>query len=169
MNSKFNFGIAWRAWATLALLIGAFSTVPAVADEGLSNEDTVSKCLEAWGTHPFGDKPKFKTISTSVRVFGIGGSPKDAQVTKEPVLVLLSPAVNVMGGTTFELLNPNGWYCFKANVNVMGGMTVKAHCKAHLASANSGATVMGSNDSESKGVTVMGKTKIQLIGCDKAD
>ena len=46
----------------------------------------------------------------------------------------------------------------------MGGMTIKAHCNAHLASATEGVTVLGS-DTKNKGVTVMGKTTVELIGC----
>jgi hypothetical protein len=136
-------------------------------DDDSSPEDAVNLCLKAWGTHPFGHKPKYKTMATSVKVFGIGKNPKDAEVTAKPELILVNPAVNVMGGTVFELLNPNGWYCFRANVNVMGGLVVKAHCKAHLASASNGATVMGTTDSANKGVTVMGSTKVELIDCGK--
>jgi hypothetical protein len=48
-----------------------------------------------------------------------------------------------MGGSTIELLNLNGWYCLWTNVNVMGGLTIKMHCKAHLASATESVTVLG--------------------------
>lgn len=167
MSSNFGF-IPMRiiVFATLCLATTLYSSHAAAEDD--SNEDAVSKCLAAWGEHPFGAHPKFKTLSTSVRVFGVGSEPVDDEVTKSPALILVNPAVNVMGGTTYGLLNPNGWYCFRATVNVMGGLTVKAHCKAHLASSNSGATVMGSNSSGNKGVTVMGSTKVRLVGCDKS-
>lgn len=166
MTSIFYF-VAKRVALFAALYCAfAFSANYAYAEDD-SNDSAVSKCLAAWGEHPFGKNPKFKTLSTSVRVFGIGSEPVDDAVTEKPALILINPAVNVMGGTTYELLNPNGWYCFRATVNVMGGLTVKAHCKAHLASSNSGATVMGSNNSANKGVTVMGSTKVQLVGCDK--
>jgi len=104
-------------------------------------------------------------MATSVKVFGIGRNPADTERTESPSLVLVNPGVNVMGGTTFELLNPNGWYCFRSNVNVMGKFSIKAHCKAHLASASDGVTVLGSN-SENKSVTVMGSTQIALVGCE---
>jgi len=130
------------------------------------DDSAIAKCLKAWGPHPFGENPKFKTLSTSVKVFGIGSNPKDDEKTSSPSLILINPAVNIMGGTVYELLNPNGWYCFRANVNVMGGLIVKASCKAHLASASNGATVMGSSDSANKGVTVMGSTKVELVGCN---
>ena len=69
-----------------------------------------------------------------------------------------------MGRTRLDLLNPNGWYCFKSNVNVMGSLIIKAACTAHLASAHDGTTVLGSN-SDNKSVTVMGATRVELVGC----
>lgn len=129
-----------------------------------STDPSIASCLKAWGTHPFGAEPRFKTMATSVKVFGIGQNPADTQTTQSPALVLVNTGVNVMGATTVELLNPNGWYCFRSNVNVMGSLKIRAHCKAHLASAHDGTTVLGSN-SANKSVTVMGSTQIELIGC----
>ena len=137
------------------------STPPPVA---AGVDPYIAKCLQAWGTHPFGSNPRYKTLVTSVKVFGLGENPTDKDPTDSPSLVLVNPGVNVMGGKTLELLNPNGWYCLKANVNVMGGVNIKAHCNAHLASASDGVTVLGSN-SENKGTTVMGKTQVTLVGC----
>lgn len=146
-----------------ALTFGAQSAM-AEADAG---QEAINRCLSSWGNHPFGKDPGYDVLATSVKVFGIGENPKDKKVTDKPALILVNPAVNVMGGTTYELLNPNGWYCFKANVNVMGGLVIKADCKAHLASSSSGATVFGKSNSTEKGVTVMGSTKVQLINCEK--
>ena len=149
--------------ATLLLLLLGFFLIPSNAhadDEG----GAMNRCLAAWGNHPFGKNPRYKTLSTSVKVFGIGKASGDTEPTSTPQLVMVNAGVNVMGGTKIQLLNPNGWYCLKSNVNVMGGMKIKAHCDAHLASAVEGVTVMGSN-SESKAVTVMGKTEVELIGC----
>ncbi len=131
-------------------------------------DGSIAACLKAWGKHPFGARPTYKTLSTSVKVFGIGSNTADTEATSSPVLVLINPGVNVMGGSTIELLNPNGWYCFRSNVNVMGGMTIRAHCKAHLASSSeggSGTTVMG-NNKDQKGVTVMGSTQVERVGCE---
>ena len=147
----------------LSLVLLASSITPSAAvaeDEG----GAMNRCLAAWGTHPFGKNPKYKTLSTSVKVFGIGQASGDTEATAEPKLVMVNAGVNVMGGSKVELLNPNGWYCLKSNVNVMGGMKIKAHCKAHLASAVEGVTVLG-NNSDNKAVTVMGKTTVELVGC----
>jgi hypothetical protein len=138
------------------------SSLPAFATE---IDGSIANCLKAWGTHPFGDNPNYKTLATSVKVFGIGEDPIDSEITSSPSLVLVNPGVNVMGGSTVELLNPNGWYCLRTNVNVMGGMTIKMHCKAHLASATEGVTVLGTN-SDKKSITVMGSTKIEPVGCN---
>jgi hypothetical protein len=62
-------------------------------------------------------------------------------------------------------MNPNGWYCFRSNTNVMGKVTIKAHCKAHIASASEGLNLLG-EDQHHKSTTVMGLTHIELIGCE---
>ncbi|MDD5268947.1 MAG: hypothetical protein PHO08_17775 [Methylococcales bacterium] len=128
-------------------------------------DGSIANCLKAWGKHPFGNNPGYKTLGTSVKVFGIGEDPTDSEVTNSPSLVLVNPGVNVMGGSTIELLNPKGWYCLRTNVNVMGGLTIKVNCKAHLASATGAVTVLGSNSGQ-KSITVMGSTKIEQVGCN---
>jgi len=134
---------------------------PALAAEV---DSSIARCLQAWGKQPFGANPRYKTLSTSVKVFGIGANPADTERTSSPSLVLVDTGVNVMGRTRLDLLNPNGWYCFKSNVNVMGSLIIKAACTAHLASAHDGATVLWSN-SDNKSVTVMGATRVELVGC----
>lgn len=141
----------------------ARTSSPSIAEDV---DSSIATCLRAWGKHPFGRSPRYTTLATSVRVFGIGQRPADTVRTDSPSLVLVNPGVNVMGGTTLELLNPNGWYCFKSNVNVMGGLNIRAHCKAHLASVSSGTTVLGSN-SDNKSVTVLGATHVELVGCEQ--
>jgi hypothetical protein len=150
----------------IALLIAAIALIAAPV-QAQEIDSSIATCLKTWGKHPFGKNPTFKTLSTSVKVFGIGKNTADTEETSSPALVLINPGVNVMGGTTIELLNPNGWYCLRTNVNVMGGFTIRAHCKAHLASASeggSGTTVMG-NNADQKGVTVMGSTQVEFVGC----
>lgn len=126
---------------------------------------SIAACLKAWGSHPFGKNPQYKTMQTSVKVFGIGKNTGDTERTNAPSLVLVNPGVNVMGGARIDLLNPNGWYCLRTTVNVMGGVKIRAHCKAHLASTSDGTTVIGSN-TENKGVTVMGSTSVERVDCN---
>ena len=152
----------------LVLFLLMLSTTSAARTISAQTPDEASvaidNCLKAWGKHPFGVNPKFRSLPVTVRVFGIGTPNIDSVKTSEPDLVLVKAGVNVMGGTTIDLRNPNGWYCFVTNVNVMGKMKIKAACTAHLAQSHDGVTVMGA-DSTNKSVTVMGKTEIELVGC----
>lgn len=147
----------------IGLLLGASAVVSAVAAEEV--DSSVASCLKAWGKHPFGKNPQYKTLSTAVKVFGIGRDTADTEPTSGPALVLVNPGVNVAGGSVVQVLNPNGWYCFRTTVNVMGGLTIKAHCKSHLATT-SGDVMTDGNASGDKGVTVMGSTQVERVGCD---
>jgi hypothetical protein len=147
----------------IGLLFAASAGVSAFATE--ADDSPVSSCLNAWGKHPFGKNPSYKTLSTSVKVFGIGPDTADTEVTQTPALILVNPGVNVAGGSVVQVLNPNGWYCFRTTVSVMGGLTIKAHCKAHLATT-AGDVLAGANAADGKGVTVLGKTQVERVGCD---
>lgn len=129
-------------------------------------EDSLSNCLRAWGKHPFGSVPPYRTLGTSLNIFGVGPDLKDAYPSETADLVLVRPSINIMGGTTVELLNPNGWYCLLGNVNVMGKLTIKTDCRAHLAFAGEGLSVLGAG-SPNHAVTVMGSTRIERSTCDE--
>jgi hypothetical protein len=116
-----------------------------MAVSALEADSAIAACLKAWGDNPFGKTPTFKTMGTSVRVFGIGSEPNDTEPTSSPSLVLINPSLNVLGGSTIELLNPNGWYCMRTTVSIMGRVSIRANCKAHLASTSAGATVVARN------------------------
>jgi hypothetical protein len=147
----------------IGMLVCISALAPAIAAE--EGDSPVASCLKAWGKHPFGKNPQYKTLSTAVKVFGIGPDTADTEPTQGPALVLINPGVNVAGGSVVQVLNPNGWYCFRTTVNVMGGMTIKAHCKSHLATT-SGDLLAAENASEAKGVTVMGSTQVERVGCN---
>lgn len=128
-------------------------------------DSSIAACLEVWGDHPFGKTPQFKTLETSVKVFGIGRETGDTEPTSSPSLVLIDPSFNVMGGSTIELLNPNGWYCLRTTVSIIGRVSIRAHCKAQLASTSAGTTVLG-NNSENRNikditVTAMGSVSVE--------
>ncbi|MBC8089639.1 MAG: hypothetical protein H7Z40_20440 [Phycisphaerae bacterium] len=159
------FPLKRSALLTLLLVIGATISLGTTAHAQQQDSSVaVENCLKAWGKHPFGTNPKYRTMPVSVKVFGIGNPSIDSIKTSEPELVLIKPSVNVMGGSTVELRNPNGWYCFVTNVNVMGKMKIQAHCTAHLAQSHDGVTAMG-EDAGNKSVTVMGKTEVKLMDC----
>jgi hypothetical protein len=127
--------------------------------------DEIQNCLRSWGKTPFSkENPDFRVITSKVRVMGIGDNVEDTRPTEKPELVLLKPAVSVMSKTVISLMNPNGWYCLKGKVDVLGKSEIKLHCHAHMASSTDSTTVMGSNK-ENAGVTVLGKSTVTREGC----
>lgn len=153
------------AWAmVLAVLLGPASVRAQEAD---AVQSAARACLRAWGSqHPFTDTPPLRTVSGAVRVLGRGSSVADREVTDFPVLVVVQPGVNVLGESEMELLNPQGWYCLRAAVNVGGGLRIKLHCDAHMASATSGTSVLG--DNAGRGVSVMGAISVERVGCARS-
>ena len=146
----------------LSLLL---SISPLFADS--KHDADVKECLNHWKSAPFSAKNlKYRTISASVNVFGAGSDIVDDNKTSGPELVFLKPSVNVLGKSTIKLLNPNAWYCMKSNTNVLGKAVIELHCKAKMAISNTGATVLGSDQGDQKGNTVLGKTKIKRVGCE---
>lgn len=123
----------------------------------------VETCLKQWGDHPFQDakRVRFRVIEPDVKIFGLGGNVVDVAETSYPQLIYIRPAVSVMSKVTYELMNPNGWYCFKSKVNVMGKSVIKAACNAHIVTAKGKTTVLGKGEDDKKGTTVMGKSLIE--------
>ncbi|MEN9826110.1 MAG: hypothetical protein RI953_1855 [Pseudomonadota bacterium] len=126
---------------------------------GVPEQDALKKCLNLWGTTPFKEiKPsQVKVMDVNVGIGGgllgsgspLGGlgniinfgNPKDLEVTSEPKLIILPLSVNVGGSTTFELMNPNGWYCIKAAVGAKSTVNIKLNCSAKLAQSDLGVSV----------------------------
>lgn len=134
-----------------------------------SHADAVlDSCIATWGkASPFkkGAQPD-SVIATGVKVFGIGqGQSGDDAPTARPALVLVRPAVNVMGRTVIRLVNPNGWYCFSSNVTVAGSLQIEAHCQARIASAREDGTSVGATDESNKGVAVFGALRVTRFSC----
>ena len=132
------------------------------------DQKVLDACIEDWGAaSPFKKgAPVSKVVSPGTKVFGIGKNNNgDETATAKPALVLVRPAVNVMGKTTIRLANPKGWYCFRSNVTVAGKIAIEAHCDAHIASARDGGTSVMAKDESDKGVAVMGALRITRFGC----
>jgi hypothetical protein len=145
------------------LFLGLFSISSFASEDG--DMDSLKSCLRNWGSHPFKtETPEYRSISPSVKVFGIGGKVEDERETKKPELVLIKPSVNVFSKATFRLMNPNGWYCLKGKVAVFSKVEIQLTCKANLAASSDGATVLASND-KSDGVTVFGSSEVKRVGC----
>ena len=156
-RSAFSVGL-WAMAATTLLLANSSANAQTAA---------VKACLDAFGDHPFSANPEYRSLSTGVKVFGIGQDTVDDTPTKDPEFVYVTTSVNVMGGTDISLLNPNGWYCMRSNVNVMGGVTIKLACDTKFVLIGDGATVLSNSDTENKGTTVMGATHIERICPDE--
>ncbi|MEY2987172.1 MAG: hypothetical protein RJB13_693 [Pseudomonadota bacterium] len=124
---------------------------------GVPERDALRKCMNLWGTTPFkevkADQVKVMDVSVGVGggllpggLAGIGniiniGNPRDLDVTSSPRLIVLPLSVNVGGATTFELMNPNGWYCMKAAVGARSTVNIKLHCSAKLAQSDLGVSL----------------------------
>ncbi len=130
------------------------------------DDETIAKCLESWGSaNPFGAKPAFRTIHASVQVLGAGKGIVDDIHSDKPELVLVSAAVSVLGKTSYELLNPNGWYCIKADVNVLTGLTVNLACSAHMADSKVDVGVLSNSQPVGEvGVHVLSNVAVKRVG-----
>jgi hypothetical protein len=136
------------------------------------DQDSIDQCIAQWGKDsPFKKGTAAATVlGSGVRVFGIGssGSADNDKPTDKPALIMVKPAVNVMGKSTIRLANPNGWYCFRANVTVMGKIEIEVQCTAHLGSAREDGATVGAADDTNKGVAVFGALRVTRFGCPVA-
>ncbi len=134
-------------------------------DEG--DDKAINRCLANWNNHPFkNDKEKrYRVIETSVKVLGVGSDINDNDVTSYPQLILIKPSVKVLSKTSYRFANPNGWYCFKSNVTVLGKSAIGAHCNARIADSTDSVEVLGKNDGDKGGITVLGKTEVTRFDC----
>ncbi len=153
--------------APIVVLLAFFLALSVPAAVSANEVDpAIAACLKAWGDHPFGSNPQYKTLGTSVKVFGIGSVSEDTEPTNSPSLVLVNPMFNVMGNTTIELLNPNGWYCLKTALSVLGTMSIRVQCKAHLAMTSDGNTMVGDN-ADSRAMRDLAVTSIGCIPVER--
>jgi hypothetical protein len=152
----------------LALVVMSISSICLAVDA--EDQAALNQCIATWGAKsPFTKgTPPAKVFSTGVKVFGIGNAAQDEDITDKPSLILVHPAVNVLGKTTIWLANPNGWYCFRSNVTVLGKIAIEAQCDAHIASARDEGTAVAAVDESNKGVSVFGVLRITRFGCKKS-
>ncbi len=153
----------------IAAALAALACLPALAFADSADQAALDQCIASWGkASPFRKgTPADGVIAAGVKVFGIGSSSTgDDPVTTKPRLVLVRPAVNVMGRSTIKVSNPHGWYCFRSNVTVMGKLQIEAQCHAHLASAREEGATVGAADESNKGVAVFGALRVNRFGCN---
>jgi hypothetical protein len=153
----------------VAILVAAAAAGPVLAKSAAEDQPALDACIESWGKKsPFKKGTRAETvIAPGVKVFGGGGGGGFYdQPSDKAELVLVKPAVNVMGKSTIKLGNPKGWYCFKSNVTVAGKIEIDAPCNARLASAKGDGTTVGAVDESNKGVAVFGVLRVTRHGCD---
>ncbi len=155
--------VCLAAWAsfTFAPGLGHAQTGERAVDDAFA----LNACLTAWGNHPFGSRPTYTTLVTSVKISGAGPATTDRTTTDHPSLILVDALVNTRGDASLALTNPNGWYCLRAPANELGALRIQLHCRARLAAASGGATVWSSGHGASR-VTLIGSMPVERVGCD---
>ena len=151
--------------ALLIFLSATTQAQTAAATAAESDGVALDACLTAWGNHPFGSRPIYTRLSTSVKLSGVGPATADPTHTDHPSLILVDPTVNALGEASLVLSNPHGWYCLRAPANELGAFRIQLHCRARLAAASGGATVWGSGNGTS-GVMKMGALQVERVGCE---
>ncbi len=142
---------------------GNMPNLPGASDDEV---DTIRRCMQKWNSNPFGNATvNVRRIYASVNVLGIGTAIDDTVRTQSPELVILYAGVNVGGTTTWNLMNPNGWYCAKVNVNVQQTLHVNLHCNARLADSLVNVNVGSTTNSTTAavGVNVLSNVNVQSI------
>lgn len=137
--------------------------IPAADEDDLS---ALHKCLAQWKNNPFkGTVYNYQRIYASVSVGGIGNAISDSESTDEPYLILVDAGVNVGGAPVYNLMNKNGYYCMKVNVNVLTTLTVNLHCNARLADQRVNVNVgSAQNDTTSAvGVHVLSSVNVNTV------
>ncbi len=128
--------------------------------------DALHKCLSMWRQHPFASQVNnVRQIYANVSVGSTGAVINDTEQTKEPSLTLIHAGVNVLGKPVYNLLNKNGYYCMKVNVNVLTDLTINLHCNARLADDRVTVNVLSStNDTTSAvGVHVLSNVDLRTV------
>ncbi len=134
--------------------------------EGAKLSSGIQKCLNTWGGKaPFTMNSPYRKIAASVTVLGVGNAINDTTTTTTPELVVLVAGVNVLSSPRYRLLNPNGWYCFVADVNVLSGLTVDLHKTAHLADSRVNVGVLSSSTDQTAmvDVNVLSDVKVNRV------
>jgi len=136
---------------------------------GFTDEDRIAldTCLKKWGvaTGQSPDMNNVKRIRAAVSVLGRGTVIEDTVVTSAPQLILIDAAVNVLGSTQYNLLNPNGWYCLKVGVNVRAAVTVNLHQNARLADTSTSVGVRSEGQTAGQVSVNVGSTvRVNRVG-----
>jgi len=147
---------------------GDVTAMPAIPGANPADIQALHRCLAAWPHNPFmGTAPvtHFKKIFAAVSVMSNGAAINDTENTPFPMLILVDAGVNVLGTPSYNLLNKNGYYCMRVNVNVLTDLAVNLHCNARLADPKVAVNVLSTqNDSTAGvGVNVLSNVKVNTV------
>lgn len=126
-------------------------------------KEAIGNCSKAWGKAPPTSFETVRKIHASVSVGSSGVTLADKAQTTGPSLTLLYAGVNVGGSPTWELSNPNGWYCIIVTVNVGTNLTVRLAQTSHLADSQVAVNVgsQTNGDVSAVGVNVGSNIKVE--------
>lgn len=153
-----------------SIILVALFIITSSSAHALSSEKVISKCLKSFGNHPFDKKnPKFRVIEPTIKVFGFGRNIVDKGRTDNVELVLIKNPISVLSKTTYQLENPNGWYCMHGKVAVLAKTIINLDCAARFATSNGTVRILAKDRTEDRGgVIVLGKTEIKRVNCKKS-
>jgi|GEM_PF-1770716 len=140
-----------------------YPTVPGASTDETAN---IHKCMDKWKVLPWTTTvPNFRKIYASISIGGSGTTINDTARTAQPELVLIYAGVNVGGSTEWNLLNPNGYYCMVANVNVQTEFDINLHCNSRLADNSVQVNVGGSTNGSTAvvGVNVLSTVTVNNV------
>jgi len=128
-----------------------------------SEQVQVAQCITKWGRVPFtGTFTNVRRIKAAVSVYGIGTVINDTIQTSTPALILVDAGVNVMGNPVYNLMNNNGYYCMKVNVNVHTDLDINLACNAKLADNSVQVNVASTTNSETGVIGVNVGSNVQV-------
>lgn len=126
----------------------------------------IEACMESWEEVPFTEETLVTKVKLDFNIFS--DTYTDDVITNQPKLLLIESSVSLLSNTTYELYNPNGWYCFKGGFNILSTIIIEAHCDAQLASTNSQINIGGTTVGEQgqTNVNVLSDLAVTRVECD---
>ena len=109
-----------RSVLIAGLILGGATGLAQAQD---NESGALQACLKAWGEHPFGPNPAYRTLATSVKVFGIGQGTADREVTPGPSLIMVNPGARLASASSGTTVM-SGENAAKG-VSVMGSIKVE--------------------------------------------
>lgn len=141
-------------------------SMPEIPGAASGDLPALQKCLAKWKNNPFkGTVDNYDRIYASISIGGSGNVINDTERTNAPYLILIDAGVNVGGTPTYNLANPNGYYCMKVNVNVRTTLNINLHCNAHLADDKVNVNVGSTQNSTTSvvGVHVLSNVNVNSV------